>query len=203
MGRSREAVRQDQRDRLLDCALQAIATSGYDGVRLRDIGDAAGVTTGMIQYYFNSRDELLTAAMQRLGLMQIEAWMKLCETDDDPRRRLRGFIGPSQFRLSAAQQSAAWLQFCAVSSRNDELREVLKSVYRRWRELIEDTIRLGIERKVFHPVLPAAELAEALILLLDGSELGVGSGAGNLDSASTDVLTVSVIERLVGITDES
>lgn len=201
MPRAGAVAHQDQRERLLDCALAIIAKRGYDGVRLRDIGDAAGVTTGMIQYYFDSREELLTAAMERLGLLQIEAWMKLSEVDDDPRRRLRAFIEPPLGPGAAAEQSAAWLQFCAVAARNDHLRDVLKAVYRRWRELIEDTIRLGAEREVFIPTMPAGELAEVLILLLDGSEVGVGSRAGNLDAGRIDALTTTVIERLVGIAD--
>jgi AcrR family transcriptional regulator len=191
---------EDQRDGLLECALRVIATRGYDSVRLRDVAVEAGVTTGMIQYYFDSREELLTAAMEKLGLLQIETWDKLQRVDGNPLHRLHAFIEhPAGGTSQAPWQSAAWLEFCAAAARNDRLRDVLKSVYRRWRELIVETIELGVQQNVFAPSLPVDILAETLILLLDGSDIGVGSRAGNLSAGEIETLTLSVMDQLVGL----
>jgi AcrR family transcriptional regulator len=191
---------EDQRDRLLECAMRVIATRGYDSVRLRDVAVEAGVTTGMIQHYFDSREELLTAAMEKLGLLQIETWVKLQRVDSNPLHQLHAFIEHPAGTSQAPGQSAAWLEFCAAAARNDRLQDVLKKVYRRWRELIVETIELGIQHNVFAPLLPVDILAETLILLLDGSDVGVGSRAGNLSADEIETLTLSVMDQLVGIT---
>lgn len=191
--------REVQRERLLECAIPVIAERGYHAVRLRDIAAAAGVTTGMIQHYFDTREELLTAAMERLGLLQIEMWSR-AGGDEDPWLRLRAFVEPPNGTSESMEQASAWLEFCAAAGRNDRLRAVLREVYRRWRELIEETLEHGVERGVFAPTLPVAILAESLILLLDGSDLGVGSRASNLSAGELDAVTLSVMKELVGLT---
>jgi AcrR family transcriptional regulator len=177
--------------------MRVIAARGYDSVRLRDIAAEAGVTTGMIQYYFDSREDLLIAAMERLGLLQIEKWYKLRDVDSDPWTRLCAFIEPPEDE--SADRSAAWLEFCASSARNDRIRDVLRVVYHKWRVLVQETVEDGIRQKRFSPTLSPVDLAETLILLLDGSDIGVGSRAGNLAPAEVDTLTVAVMGQLVGI----
>lgn len=200
MNRADGKSHENQRGRLLECAMRVIATRGYESVRLRDVAVEAGVTTGMIQHYFDSREELLTAAMEKLGLLQIETWVKLQRGDGNPLHRLHALIEHPTGTTHAPEQSAAWLEFCAASARNERLRAVLKKVYRRWRELIKETIELGIRDNVFAPSLPVDMLAETLILLLDGSDIGVGSRAGNLSAGEIETLTLSVMDQLVGVT---
>jgi AcrR family transcriptional regulator len=52
------------------------AAKGYDGVSLRGLADAAGVTPAMIHYYFKNKDGLYTAMLEDVTgriLSQIEA----------------------------------------------------------------------------------------------------------------------------------
>ena len=140
-----DGVREEQRQRLLDSAIRAIGKSGFDSVRLRDIAADAGVTTGMIQYYFDSRQALLVAALEKVGLDQIDSWTQISELEADPWTRLTRLIAacadPDPER--AVERSAAWLEFCSCSCRHAELREMLSAVNQRWREVVVDTIQLG------------------------------------------------------------
>lgn len=66
----------DLRRKLLVQAEQMFAEHGYEGVSLRRLADAAGLTPAMIHYYFKNKDGLYAAMLgdltQRL-LAQIEA----------------------------------------------------------------------------------------------------------------------------------
>ena len=49
----------DRRRQVLDAAIRSTVVNGYESVRLRDIAREAGVSTGLIQHYFENRDALL------------------------------------------------------------------------------------------------------------------------------------------------
>lgn len=65
-----------QRRALLDLAEEMFAQRGYDGVSLRGLADAAGLTPAMIHYYFKNKDGLYAAMLEDVTgriLEQIEA----------------------------------------------------------------------------------------------------------------------------------
>lgn len=194
-----DGVREEQRQRLLDSAIRAIGKSGFDSVRLRDIAADAGVTTGMIQYYFDSRQALLVAALEKVGLDQIDSWTQISELEADPWTRLTLLIaacaGPDPER--AVERSAAWLEFCASACRHAELREMLSMVNQRWREVVVDTIRLGRANGVFQPVLDDGTIADAIVAMLDGCEMSIGSQAGLLNSDEARVVATAAAEQLL------
>lgn len=66
----------DLRRALLTQAEQMFAEQGYDGVSLRRLAEAAGLTPAMIHYYFKNKDGLFSAMLEDLTgrlLAQIEA----------------------------------------------------------------------------------------------------------------------------------
>ena len=57
---------QAQRQAIADAAIAVIGRSGLDGARLRDVARAADVTTGAVTHYFDDKDAVLTAALERI-----------------------------------------------------------------------------------------------------------------------------------------
>ncbi len=53
------------REQLLDAAAQVFAKKGYAGTRIMDIVKAAGLSSGAVYGRFESKDELLLAAVLR------------------------------------------------------------------------------------------------------------------------------------------
>lgn len=54
-----------KRDQILDGAKKVFAISGFDGASMNDITRAAGVSKGTIYVYFQSKEELFAALIQR------------------------------------------------------------------------------------------------------------------------------------------
>lgn len=50
---------------LIEAALRVFAERGYSATRLEDVAAAAGVSKGAIYHYFESKEELLSRALQR------------------------------------------------------------------------------------------------------------------------------------------
>jgi AcrR family transcriptional regulator len=52
---------------IVTTAAELFGSHGYDGVSLEDVADRLDVTKGSLYYYFSSKDELVTAAIETLG----------------------------------------------------------------------------------------------------------------------------------------
>lgn len=60
-----DASEASARERILLAALQVFAEHGFDGARTRDIAERAGANLGLIQYYFEGKEQLWRAAVSR------------------------------------------------------------------------------------------------------------------------------------------
>lgn len=52
---------------IVTAAAELFGAHGYDAVSLEDVADRLDVTKGSLYYYFSSKDELVTAAIETLG----------------------------------------------------------------------------------------------------------------------------------------
>lgn len=64
----RRAIAARRRQQLLDTAARLFADQGADSTSLEDIASEAGVTKGLLHYYFGSKAELLSAILQESEL---------------------------------------------------------------------------------------------------------------------------------------
>lgn len=84
----------DSKERILAAALEAFAELGFDGATTREIAQRAGVNLGLIQYYFDGKENLWRAAVER-AFSEIQAGLDAVLADDselDERERARLMI---------------------------------------------------------------------------------------------------------------
>jgi AcrR family transcriptional regulator len=82
------------REKLLEAAIRAFASVGYDAASTREIESDAGVNRGLIAYHFKTKDALWKAAVEWL-FAQAAAELAAAEqraVDIDPVARLRFFV---------------------------------------------------------------------------------------------------------------
>jgi AcrR family transcriptional regulator len=160
----------DQQLAILDATVAVIAERGAANTRLADVARAIGRSTGTLQHYFGSRDELLAAAFRRLNDTGAEAARGAAAELDDPWARLQSVLdavlggGPGDWTA----EWQVWLEFWAACARDPELRALTGDVYATWRTLIGEAIAEGRRTGAFTPIAPPAEIAAALLALLDG-----------------------------------
>lgn len=85
-------MKRDVKEALLEAATELISRSGAqpDQVTVREIAGAAGVGAALINYYFGSKEALISACVQRmLGEIIADCGTVLSETEGTPRERLR------------------------------------------------------------------------------------------------------------------
>ena len=165
-----------------------MAEHGYEQLRLRDIADAAGVSIGLLQHYFDSREKLLGAAFTRHCTGTLAALEATRRDSTDSWERISAIVGSLVRQADPVRSARTWVEFVTAASRHPALRPGLTEVYAAWRRMLRQAIREGRRSGRFAPVVPVADAADLLMTSIDGCLLALASG--------TDVITVERFERL-------
>jgi AcrR family transcriptional regulator len=81
----------ERRTLLADALLRVAATRGLMDVSLRHVAAEAGVTAGMVQHYFRTKDEMMVFALDVVAA-RVQARLEAGEIGDDPRARVRALL---------------------------------------------------------------------------------------------------------------
>lgn len=81
----------ERRTLLADALLRVAATRGLMDVSLRHVAAEAGVTAGMVQHYFRTKDEMMVFALDVVAA-RVQARLEAEEVGDDPRARVRALL---------------------------------------------------------------------------------------------------------------
>jgi AcrR family transcriptional regulator len=101
---------------MLDCVERLMLDKGYGGVTYRAVAAAAGVTPGLVQYYFPKLDDLFTAAIRRRSEQNLVRLGRLLERHAD--RPLRVLWDYSRDESTAALTT----EFLALGNRRPSVR---------------------------------------------------------------------------------
>ncbi len=64
-------VGEERREQIIDAAMRVFAQKGFARATNRDVAREAGITTGLIYYYFESKEALLKAALEERSPAQV------------------------------------------------------------------------------------------------------------------------------------
>ena len=170
-----EALRAAQRERILSAAEQLLVTHGVERSRLRDVSEAAGVSVGTVQHYFDTRDRLIAELFDWSSERRLRTWLEAAPTAGDPWSRLTSLLNAS-LPEPLLGRSRIWIEFCAMA-RDDELRGKLDRHYDAWRPPFRQVIEDGVAAGVFHPIWPVADIVDLFIIFIDGASVGTSLGA--------------------------
>jgi AcrR family transcriptional regulator len=92
--------RSDKREAIFDAALELFAERGFHGTAVPDVAVRAGVGTGTLYRYFESKEALVNALYQRWKGALMGALVSQVELDGTPREQFRVFWhGLGQFAV--------------------------------------------------------------------------------------------------------
>jgi TetR/AcrR family transcriptional regulator, cholesterol catabolism regulator len=138
---------------ILEKALQLFAVSHYSIVTVRDIALHCGINVGLIYHYFDSKDHLFRSALTHALEQLIEGYEQRRSNKNDPIAEITAWldthaaIAPMLMRMVKIMAD-----YAAMQERDPAADAILSGFYRRERELLEDTLRRGVEARVFRAV---------------------------------------------------
>ncbi|MCA2214476.1 TetR/AcrR family transcriptional regulator [Jidongwangia harbinensis] len=188
-------VDHDQRRTLIaDALVRVAADQGLEAVSLRHVATAAGVSSGMVQHYFRTKDEMMRFALavvrERHQLRVSEAVGRL-GPDPAPRDLLRAlFLTVLPLDPESRAYGRVGLAFLAYTAVRPEAAEPLRADTRDMLDLVTGLIR-GANRAV-----DPAGAAAGLLAVLEG--LGVYLLGGHYSAESAVAALEAQLDMIFG-----
>jgi AcrR family transcriptional regulator len=167
----------DRHQEILDAAARVITDRGLAETRISDIAEQAGVSPGLILYYFESKDRLLSEALTYANDQFYLRMSREIRRIASARERLRRLVDlsvpgylPEYGRLD---EWALWIEVWVRALRDPEMARDRETLDQRWRAQIADIVRGGQASGEFTSREDADELALRLASLIDGLAIQV------------------------------
>lgn len=161
----------DRREALIAAAVRAIRSNGMLESSTRTVSAEAGVSTGLMHHYFDSYDDLMAAAFERVAAEDLQRARDLVEALATPTQRLDAIV--SEFQPARdAWQFQWWMDAWSSSARHPAVRDIAAKLNSGWQGLLEQILREGTETGEFVCADPLAS-EWRLLALLDGLTIQV------------------------------
>ncbi|MDH3519241.1 MAG: TetR family transcriptional regulator C-terminal domain-containing protein [Myxococcales bacterium] len=188
-----------RREALLAAAASVMSRTGFDRMRLRDVAAEAGVSIGLLQHYFETREQLgrqafafvcgeRAARFAEISAGAGSAWSRI-------ERCLRYAMGGSDL----GARSRVWIELCAAGSRDLELHGHAARVQAAWRAPLLAALESGVASGEFRPLVSAESATDAILALIDGAELqALFEDAPDASQSRVLETAIAVVRILVG-----
>ena len=165
--RADETLEAQRRRQLMAAAMECVAEVGVARTTMRMIADRAGVTTGMVLYYFRSKKELISAAIAAAN-EAFSARMNLLTDGAFGPRRLEAILETFLSDPSEGVPRSFTVQYRSASLNDPELRLSSLNEYQAAREKLARSIRSGQSQGELRTDVDDMLAADLILVLMQG-----------------------------------
>ncbi len=162
-----------RREQIVRATIRCLAREGYSGLTMKKVARQAGVSQGILHYYFADKRAILVAVLQRVMADLDRRVVRETRGARDPRQQLRALIGAC---LSVATEARefwmVFVEFWGEMMHDRTLLRVNAELYERTRRIIGAVVSRGVREGAFRKVLPD-EAGAVILALVDGLSLQV------------------------------
>jgi len=184
--------------RIIEAMRTSVGTRGAAGSTFDHVAREAGVSRGLLHYYFGSKEKLLVEVVRHDCETRIEAMderISRAGTVDEIIAAL--VLGLEEFLEAEPSSPAVIYELLSASRHSEEIRAELAELYRRWRADLADALRTKERDGVVRLEADPEAVASMLFALGDGFGIQVLSDPDWDRSKAFDV-GVRIARRLLG-----
>ncbi|MEB8342929.1 TetR/AcrR family transcriptional regulator [Streptomyces endophyticus] len=188
-----------RRTQILEATARLIARRGFHKVRVADIAEACGTSTGTVHYHFPTKDDALRAALVFYAdrfHARLEAEFETAHSTVEKLRRL------IEVQLTTTEEDAdewsVWVQSWNEAILDPSLRDGQRGVHARWRGVVLDLVRT-CQREGMAEGVDAEALAARFTGLVDGLAIQALAGTGDMDAARMRELLLDAFEPYISL----
>ena len=186
-----------RRDAIVDAALAVARRKGLAPTTVRDVALEMGTSSGLIHHYFDSMDDVLAAAFERIAGEDLAETEALLARAGDPKAVIAEFLS-SYAPVGDDWAFQLWLDAWAEAARRPVLREASSRLNLGWAALLERAIRAGVADGVFECDDPRGA-AWRILSLVDGLALQVVAHQTTIERTDMLAWAAAATERELGL----
>src|SRR5262249_58423153 len=168
-GRPKAAVAPVRREQIARAPIRCLAREGYSGLTMKKVARLAGVSPGILHYYFADKRAILVAALESVTAdLDRRVAAAQARGPRDARARLRA-VGEACLKI-AVEERVFWIvfvEFWGEMMHDRRLREINAALYDRMRRMIGAVVARGVRAGVFRRT-DVRRAAAVILGLVDG-----------------------------------
>ena len=192
-------VASDRREALVDAAIECLKRHGHEGLSVRRIATAAGVSVGLINHHFPGKDTLVAEAYRTFSRRLSSGFeAAVVAAGPDPRERLRAFFNAVFSRPNLDPEVlTAWVVFWGLLRVSPEMRAVYEEEGRGYGDLLGKLLG-DLARACGQPQADLRLSIIGLTALLDGLWLDWCLDSSSFRPKEAAALCYESVERMLG-----
>jgi AcrR family transcriptional regulator len=146
----RPDVSEERRTKIIESATQVFARQGFANTRMDDVAEEAGLSKGLLYWYFKSKEEIIIAIADVLFGVEFRKMQNLSVEGRTARACLEEFLDFFLKDLGGMLKIAPVIyEFYALAFRNTTVRQVLHEYLKRFIAALEPVVQVGMDREEF------------------------------------------------------
>lgn len=159
------------RQSLLKAARRLIANGGLEGLTVRPLAHAAGVSVGLVTYYFPDRAQMRLEVHETLVQEYLSTRLRAVDAERDPRRKLLVSVASGIPPSADPSVIGPLFELHGLARRSGPHSSLLSRLWEEELKLLICVIAEGVDAGWFAPAMPIEDAASALLALEDGLAL--------------------------------
>ena len=187
----------DKAQRIIEAMRSSVGARGAAASTFDHVAREAGVSRGLLHYYFGTKEQLLVEVVRHDCEIRIEAMdarIARAETVDEI---VEALVAGLEDFIGGEPTLAVIYEMLSASRRSDDIRAELAELYRRWRAHLAESLRAKEREGVVRLQGDPESVASILFALGDGFGIQVVSDPG-WDREAAFGLGIIVARRLLG-----
>lgn len=167
----RPNVSEERKAQIINAAEDVFTQKGFNEARMDDIADETGLSKGTLYLYFKSKDDLITAILDRMFQFEFKQMADLNSANlsaADTIWKMTDILAKDI--LGFMRLAPIVYQFLALAFRNKYVQKALKKYINQYIDMITPIIEQGIKSGEFRKV-DAREVAIAISAIIEGTLL--------------------------------
>lgn len=167
---TRAEQKQQTRQRLLEATMEVIASQGLSGVTMAKVADQAGLSRGIGNFHFHSKEQLLLETLRTIYLEFDASWRQIVADDGRPPwEKLKSIVETTlKPPIARKKKLAVWLAFWGEASSRKTYLEICAAYDREWDAAIEAIMRKMAGDDFNHRGMSLGKIAQSLTAMMDG-----------------------------------
>ena len=192
MARTKDpALARKRRAQVLDATLSLLETGSWHSTSLAAVARKAGVSKGVVTYWFADKDALLLAAIDRYHARYAEQFARIVATPAPARARLQQLLQVALPSVAAIRREVAiQAEVMSYVKAHPEAAASLAQAYATFRAATAGLVMLGTQEGLIHHARPG--LPDMVHALIDGLTLRIAADP----DADVELLRAQLLDHL-------
>jgi TetR/AcrR family transcriptional repressor of bet genes len=168
--RTRAEQKQQTRQRLIEATMEVIASEGFSGVTMAKVAEKAGLSRGIGNFHFQSKEQLLLETLRTLYREFDEGWRNaVADAGSSPVDQITALIKTILTPpIGDTKKVAIWLAYWGEAPSRKTYLEICEVHDHEWDNAVEEILQQMVDDRFNSHGMNLAAIAESLTAMMDG-----------------------------------